>query len=178
MELALLLLTLLPLAFLPEFDMDEDDEAGGSEMPEFAGGLTDPLAPLIADDVLDPDATDPEGEILQPQEDTADEPTFDPVSGDPLVPVDTIDTLDGTIQLDFEDVTGAGYAEIQNFDASADVLEVYIEAGSVQGALDVDVVPSPDGQDAMVYVEGQLLAVLKSAATASAANVVAFIERP
>lgn len=170
MELTLLFLTLLPLAFLPEFGADEEGDQA-DEVTEPADVSLQPLAPTIADDATDPDAQDPEGEILAPGEDTPDNPEFAPVDDEALKPVDTIEGVDGTLRLDFEDVTATGYVEVLDFDPGQDTLEILIEPGSLQAGPGVDFQVSADGQDASVYVEGRLVAILKGAAQATSDDV-------
>ncbi len=169
MEIALLLLTLLPLAFLPEFGGGEDEGAEGSS--EETDTDLQPLTPWIGDDTVDPNQTDPEGVILSPEEDTPDNPDQQPVDGEPLRPADSIEGVNGKLQLDFEDVTATGYVEVFDFDPGQDNLEILIESQSVQGGADLLIMQSPDGQDAEVYVEGQLVAVLKGAPQADASDV-------
>lgn len=180
MGIAFLLLGLLPLALLPEFSHTDSSD---NEGPDVAGGdmgqAADPegvLSPLIVDDVADPEATDPDGDILAPNPDAADTPSGQAVDGEVLDPIDEIESDSGPYQLDFEDVTGTGHAEIENFDTASDTLEIFIEPGSVQGTLDVDIVASANGADGMVYVEGQLVAVLKDAADAGPDNVQVYLD--
>ena len=183
MGFALLLLGLVPLAFLPDIFSDsqtETDEADTSQpapMPpdgDFGDLLADPavpIAPTIQDDVLDPDAQDPPAEIvLQPLPDAADNPDFAPENGTPVQPVDHMDPTNSTVRLDFEDVIATGYAEIDHFDPEVDILEVIIEQTSIDNGLDALVTPTADGEDARVYIEGQLFAILTGAPEATLDN--------
>ena len=183
MGFALLLLGLVPLAFLPDIfsdsqtETDEADTSQPSPMPpdaDFGDLLADPAAPIaptIQDDVLDPDAQDPPAEIvLQPLPDAADNPDFAPENGTPVQPVDHMDPTNSTVRLDFEDVIATGYAEIDHFDPEVDILEVIIEQTSIDNGLDALVTPTADGEDARVYIEGQLFAVLTGAPEATLDN--------
>jgi len=188
MGIAFLLLGLLPLAFLPdlisennsdEADASEDETNSGPPDGVFGDLLADPLspnAPNIEDDARDPDALEPPAEVVvQPFAEGVDYPDFEPAEGVPLEPVDQMDPTNSTIRLDFEDVVATGYVQISNFDTQSDVLEIIIEQASINAGLDVAVGPSADGQDGVVYVEGQLFAILSGAPDASLANLQAVI---
>jgi len=202
MGIALLLLGLLPLAFLPDFlDTDSDDDRASEPPPinDDAAGETgslldgfdedlppedeagpvdelegDILEPVIEDD-LPGDGEDPDPEdVLAPviEDDVATPPDVD--EGDVLLPVDQIESDADAIWINFNDDAGLGYSEIADFQAGQDVLHVLIEPDAVIGQLDVDVdvVKSESGLDSLVYVEQQLVAVLVNSPDVTLADVI------
>lgn len=199
MGIALLLLALLPLAFLPDFlDSDSDDDGASDppvnddvvgEVSSLLDGLdedvppedeaepvdepeSDVLEPVIEDD-LPGDGEDPDPEdVLAPviEDDVATPPDAD--EGDVLLPVDQIESDANTIWINFNDDAGLGYSEIADFQAGQDVLHVLIEPDAVIGQLDVELVKSESGLDSLVYVEQQLVAVLVNSPDVTLADVI------
>ncbi len=61
--------------------------------------------------------------------------------------------------------------EIPDFETSADVFEITLEPGGDATDVDIGVTPSADGEDGEVYLNDDLIAVLKGAPDATVANV-------
>lgn len=169
MSVFLLIMGLLPLAILPEIMASSDEDETDDQPDQMAPDI---LQPVIGDDFADPDAepVDPDL-ILQPEPDGPDTPGGQTPDSDPLPPVTEIEAENGTLSLDFEEVTASGYVEIENFDSEADILTILIEQGSLQGGADLEVVPAADPDDVEIWLEGQLVALLKNAADADESNV-------
>ncbi len=206
MGIALLLLGLLPLIFMPEAiddgaqDDDLSNDSGGLPPPVEIDGDGGDIASLLDDpddqdgentdnstetdgsDILDPNIEIdlPDDGTQNPDPDDILEPVIDidvltPSDGnesDILLPVDQINSDSDTIWINFNDDAGLGYSEIEDFQPGQDVLHVLIEPGVVIGALDVDLLQSENGLDTMVYVEQQLVAILKGAADATLGDVI------
>ena len=198
MGIAFLLLGLLPLMFLPDLlDNGGDGEQADYDLPPSPlpiGGdpqddaislLDDPdrntdagdtdaaLAPVNQDDPPDDGSQNPDPQdILLPvdEDDVATLPDGD--AGNLLLPVDQISSEANTIWINFDDDAGLGYSEIEDFQAGLDVLHVLIDPDSVIGELDVEVRTAEDGLDALVFVEQQLVAILKGAPEATVADVI------
>jgi hypothetical protein len=190
MGFAFLILGLLPLMFLPE-SIDTDDLS--DEFADESGGI-DALQPMDEDDQPDDSSQNPNPDnILQPIDEideyfsdesaVDDEAYYDLASSDgdqdpadepdqPLLPVDQIESEAPEIWINFGDDAGLGYSEIEDFDADVDVVHVSIDPDAVIGELDVEVIKTDNGEDAQVYVEEQLIAVLKGAPNATIANVI------
>ncbi len=125
-------------------------------------------------DVLDPDDPDAPGEpgpVVDPAEvlepDDPDAPgTPGPLPGD-----------GGVIDPDPPDAgepgrgTAAGIPVVEGFRAGEDVLRVILQRDAFAGAPEIRVAPSPDGADALVTVDGTLVAVLPGAPDATAADI-------
>ncbi|MEE9427571.1 MAG: hypothetical protein V3V25_05410 [Paracoccaceae bacterium] len=195
MGIALLLLGLLPLMFLPDMlDSDADsgdgpEDSSGSESPGNGDGsgddsslLDDPvddgsepdvLAPNDEDDLPDDGNQNPDpDDVLAPvDEDDVLSPSGGN-GGDVLLPVDQIESDADTIWINFNDDAGLGYSEIEDFQAGQDLLHVLIDPDAIIGELDVEVIQSESGLDSMVYVEQQLVAILKGAPNATLIDVV------
>ena len=71
----------------------------------------------------------------------------------------------------FDDTQGAGFAEITDFVSGTDFLRVELNPEGGYTAPDVAVSASDDGQDGVVTVDGQVVAILRGAPTASLADV-------
>lgn len=175
MELAFLILALLPLAVMPDFLPDDDDGEGdrsdedGVELgPDHAVG--DLLQPVIDDDY--PDFETPDGDVLQPVPDQPDEPDFEQVGGDPLQPVIEDDVLGANARS-----AGDPYGEvawIERFNPASDVLEIVVDQDVGGHAAEVETRPSTDGANGQVFLNGELYAVIRGAPGISAANVQLF----
>lgn len=134
---------------------------------------TDPaevLVPVIEDDTAT-GGTDPDpSEVLTPviEDDYAagsgDEDVLPPVIEDDPGPVGM---SSGAIE-----VTATSPAEITDFDARVDILQVTINPAYASGQLDVVTAPSEDGQDTLVYVDEMLIATLKTSSNLDTSHVV------
>lgn len=106
--------------------------------------------------------------------------TLDGGAGDDTLILDRFDTATGGAGVDLfwlhHDATaGGGVADITDFQPGADFLRVSLNPAVGYGeALAVEVAPSTDGADAEVRVDGDLVAILRGAAEASASDV--FVE--
>lgn len=183
MALGLLFLGLLPLIFLPEMissDVSEDDEIEEEIVETASSSLldepveTDVLDPIIEDGEISDQETD---EVLQPVIDIdTDNPTepdpddvlppiieidvgSDEIAEDVIAPVDDIDSED-THWVNYDEVTGPGYAEISDFDTGIDVLKITMSSDAAEAGTDVSVEPSVTGLDSEIYVGDTLVAVL------------------
>ncbi|MBV1866982.1 MAG: hypothetical protein KUG69_03605 [Marinosulfonomonas sp.] len=178
MFMAVILLGLLPLAILPDFLASDptqgDDDENLKEGP-------DQSADNILDPITENDVPQPEDENVDPEtilapviEDDLPSPD-DEVVGDILLPVDEIESDADTIFINVEEFHGSGYAEVEDFDPGTDILHVLIDPDIIEDELDVAVITSENGEDADVYVEDYLIAVLKGAADATENDVFAEI---
>ncbi|MGR3292093.1 MAG: hypothetical protein ACU0C9_12990 [Paracoccaceae bacterium] len=201
MGIAFLILGLLPLIFLPDLmhgDSDDNDASTdqvnqfspdhGDNLNEIASLLDDPaedgagesdaaeidvLAPVDEDDLPDDGTQNPDpSSVLAPIDEDDESIPPDSEEGEVLLPVDQIESEADSIWVNFNDDAGLGYSEIKDFQAGQDVLHVLVEPGSIIGDLDVDLQVSDDGLDALVYIEQQLVAILKGAPTATAADII------
>ncbi len=238
MEFALILLGLLPLAFLPALQGPADDDeadppgegfsgAGTGALPDAAGaegsaaggddGLSDDLlsdegdfdagdfdegvppggdpgdtgagkatqgtmpgegdagsvlAPHIEDDVPGPPGEDPQG-VLLPEADAPDQGgggvPFTPE--EVLLPVDEFDSEGHGVWLDLTSDAGIGHAEIAGFRPGEDMLRITLPPRDDGTAPELTVGRSEDGQDGMVFIDGDLVAILIGAADLSASDV-------
>ena len=71
----------------------------------------------------------------------------------------------------FDDASGDGAADIQDFAVGEDFLRVSLNPEIDHGDMALEVAPSPDGNDGMVRVNGSLVAILRGAAGATSADV-------
>lgn len=190
---AILLLGLLPLAFLPDFlssgsdDPEPEPEAAGTgegqgDLLEEAGfvgasagqgdadeeggavgmGQESGTTLLPVDEEDTPGTAPPSGGILSPLDE--DDQPGDAAGGEvPLGPVIEIDSEAEDIWLNVDEFAGASYAEITRFDPGRDVLHLgFMEAPEGEGP-ELAVTPSEDGRDALVHLDGVLVAVLRNA---------------
>jgi len=130
------------------------------------------LAPNDEDDLPDDGSQNPDPlDVLAPMiEDDVETPPND--EEDALLPVDQIETDADGIWVNFEDDAGLGYSEIEDFQAGQDVLHIVINPNSIVGDLDLEVLAAANGLDSEVYLEQQLVAVLKGAPDATMADIV------
>ena len=68
--------------------------------------------------------------------------------------------------------TGLDAAQVDDFQPGEDVLFLTVDAGSFPADSEVDIVPSDDGNDGLIYVNNELIAVLKGVPQANAADIV------
>ena len=193
MGIAILLLGLVPLMFLPHMDTttDEDDlqppDDSGSEpvgdlltndldAPDPDAEPSDILAPIndidLPDDGTQP--VDPEAVLGPVDQDDVLTPS-DGEEGDIILPVDQIESENIDVFIDGSADAGIAYAEVEGFETGEDILHISILPEMVDGTLDVDVTQSDDGMDALIYVEQQLIAVLKDAPDASPDDIVVVV---
>lgn len=97
-------------------------------------------------------------------------------AGDDTLIMDRADTATGgagtdTFWVYFDGASGGGAAEVADFSVGEDFLRVTLNPEIAHGDRTVEVRPSADGQDGLVSVNGQLVAVLRGAPGASAADV-------
>ncbi len=211
---AILLLGLLPLAFLPDFlssgseGPEADPEPAGAgegqgDMLEEAGfggtpagpgnglgeGGTSGMGPedsgqegaghgpesgattlLPVDEQDAPGTAPPAGGILPPLDE-------DDLPGDAagneasLGPVIEIDSEAEDIWLNVDEFAGASHAEITRFDPGRDVLHLGFMEAPEGDAPEISVMPSEDGNDSLVYLDGVLIAVLRNAPGATADDI-------
>lgn len=196
MGFALLLLGLVPLMFLPEMAVSSSSE--DDELPQDSGGSgagdllddepggnnetdlendTDILNHIDEDDGADTgdEMVDPETVLSPENEDDAATPS-DGSEGDVLKPIDEIESTLETIWIDGSSDTGLAYAEIEDFETGQDILHISMAPESITGELDVDVTQSDNGMDALVFVENELIAILKGAPDATVDDIVVAIE--
>ncbi len=120
------------------------------------GGPDDPdTATDLADTTL---TTPPEGA-------TGDGPagTADP-------PEEAADNAD-TFWLFHDTASGAQFAEIDDFDPGKDFLHISLDPDMPLDGADIAVSPSDSGEDGVVTVNGQVIAILRGAPTATIADV-------
>lgn len=194
MGIAFLLLGLVPLVFLPGLvgegavdpagtvddtvplgghgDLLQDDSQDGPDDTDESVDETDILAPVDADDQPDDgqQQVDP-GTVLGAVDEDDDTTPSDGNEGDILQPVDQIESDQDVIWVDGSTDTGLGYAEVEDFELGQDMLHITVAPEMVEGELDLNVTASEDGQDAMVYVEHRLIAVLKGVPGATNADI-------
>lgn len=102
--------------------------------------------------------------------------SLDGGAGDDLLIMDRHDTATGGEGLDtfwiYHDAgEGIGAAEVMDFEPGLDFLRVSLNPDLDHGDLTVTVAPSPDGLDAQVSVDGQIVAILRGAVDATASDV-------
>ena len=189
MGFALLFMALVPLAFLPDYLSSADDENPDNEtgfendQPDNGdnGQLLDdsaaepPADTVLPADVLTPVAGD-EADVPAPPDpnwtDPANalEPTIeDDVASDTqvanpdsvLLPVDQIDSDPDVILLDPNDNGGVGYTELSGFEPGADTLQIAVTPDNAGNLPKVSVSVSDDGDDGLVYLDQDLIAILR-----------------
>jgi hypothetical protein len=144
----------------------DDETPGGSGGMGQAGGAT--LLPV--DEADSPGTAPPPGGILPPL-DEDDQPGEGAGGEVPLGPVIEIDSEAENIWLNVDEFAGASHAEVTRFEPGRDVLHIgFMEAPEGDGP-ELSVMPSEDGNDALVLVDGVLIAVLRNAAGATAEDV-------
>lgn len=96
--------------------------------------------------------------------------------GDDTLIMDRADNAEGGAGMDtfwvyFDKGTGEGAADIRDFETGTDFLRVTLNPDLDHGEMEVDVSASDDGQDGIVTLNGEVVAVLRGAADASIADV-------
>ncbi len=166
----------------------DSDSAPGDDMLSGGGGNdairggrgADTLSGGAGDDVLDHYGNAQEL-VRAEQRDFAwhidnDADTLDGGEGNDTLIFDRADTATGgagndTFWLYHDSASGAGYAEITDFTQGEDFLRISLNPEVTSGTPDVSVGPSEDGQDGIVRVNGEIIAVLRGAPGASQADI-------
>lgn len=188
MGFAVLLLALLPMAFLPDFlESDKDDKDQSADdldrLTDFGDGSgegddhwpSDILSPVYQDDVDDHGsvAVDEEN-VLSPivEDDEATPP--DENTGEVLLPIDADDSETDTPPEEtrtFElNITGEP-VHIEGFQVGADVLHVVIDPPEDNVIPETNVELSNNGQNCLVFVGKHLVAIIKDAPNVLAQDV-------
>lgn len=190
---ALLLLGVLPLAFLSDGSDAEPENDSEDEVVELPTDETDDwLEDVFADTTGDSDSEDSD-DVLQPidEDDIADDDGGDAEpdnSLDPLIEDDDPTPSDGEegeilepideddVPINEETIVGAlpftnGTVEVADFDRHEDILCIYLNNATEVEEGEVEVLPSMNGEDSEVYVNGKLAAVLKNVTDATAENI-------
>jgi len=160
---------------------DADAIDGGAGDDRIAGGFgADTLSGGDGDDIINHNGR-VEEEIHWERHDFAwhidnDADQLDGGNGNDTLVLDRADSASGGEGMDtfwvyFDDVSGAGAADIRDFAVGEDFLRVSLNPETDHGDLALDVAPSPDGSDGMVRVNGELVAILRGAANATSADV-------
>ena len=187
MGFTILLLALFPMAFLPDFlDSDADDENHADDDLGSATDVgpisdqedlwaTDVLSPVNQDDFADDGSQDPDAEnVLSPIDEDDEATPSDGEDGDVLLPIDVDDpetdlppeeTRTLELNVDGEPV------HIENFQAGADVLQVIIDPPEDNVMPETNVELSSDGQNCLVFVGNDLVAVIRDAPNVMAHDV-------
>jgi hypothetical protein len=143
--------------------------------PDLTGGGSDPgdvaLAPVIAPD--DPGADGGEVALTPEYPDTVDAPMTGGSKDDDL-DIDAGDTATGgagqdTFWLYYDTDADVGYARITDFTPGEDMLRMTLSPGPE--GYSVEVIATPDGPDARVLVNGEMVALLQDAPGASTADI-------
>ncbi|WP_187393090.1 calcium-binding protein [Maritimibacter fusiformis] len=105
-----------------------------------------------------------------------DSDQLDGGDGDDLLIMDRADTATGgtgndTFWVYFDGASGSGAAEITDFSVGQDFLRISLNPAINHGDAALVVGPSGDGQDAVVTINGQTVALLRGAPGASAGDV-------
>jgi len=165
-------------------ETDDDTISGGAGDDVIRGGYgADTLSGDAGDDVIDHLGTSDERVVAERHafswhiDDEAD--TLDGGAGDDTLIMDRADTATGgsgddVFWLYFDQDSGVGAAEITDFEPGSDFLRVSLNPEVVHGTPDVEVMPSQDGDDGLVIINGDVVAILQGAADATAADV--FVE--
>jgi len=153
-------------------DMDNSTPDGPDQIGPDDANILQPVNQI---DLTDPGTSDPDpGSVLQPVN------SIDVASGQDvpaetvLAPVDQIDTE--TAWVDIGGTAGDGHAEIDDFQIGRDLLHISVNPDVVKGPVDVNVSTSADGQDSDVFIEKQLIAVLRGVPDATQSDVRVDIE--
>lgn len=183
MDFALFLVALMGIMWLPDFPAanwngsangrsglsdDADDVAGAGNTADLMADPTDDFASTApANDLMDladtgqfPDTEMAEETLLTDMQELDGFGT-ETVRDEP--PVTHLVGLDSEGEIAF--------AEVSEFDNGQDVLAISMNSNAVDGTLDVDVVNSLSGEDSLVFVECELIAVLRGTPDVSAQDV-------
>jgi hypothetical protein len=145
--------------------------------PDLTGGGSDPGDVALAP-VIEPDEPGPEGgEVALPPQnpDTVDAPVTGSSNDDEL-DIYAGDTATGgagqdTFWLWYDTDADVGYARITDFTPGEDMLRVTLSPDPGPEGYSIEVIATPDGLDARVLVNGEMVALLQDAPGASSADV-------
>jgi Ca2+-binding RTX toxin-like protein len=165
-----------------EADNDSIDGGGGNDI--IRGGFgADTLSGGDGDDVIDHLGRAEERVTAERHEfgwHIDNEADFlDGGAGNDTLIIDRADTARGgagsdTFWLYFDQATGSGHAEITDFEIGLDFLRIELNPEVVRGEPVLEVAPSEDGADGIVKIDGIIVAVLRGAPQATAADI--FVE--
>ncbi|MCI2399851.1 calcium-binding protein [Aliiroseovarius subalbicans] len=160
---------------------DDDVIDGGGGNDDISGGLgADTLLGGDGDDMIDHKGVMDEDTGAERHafswhiDDKVD--TLDGGAGNDTLVIDRADTATGgtgndVFWLYFDEASGAGHAEVTDFEIGEDFLRVQLNPSLTYGDIILDVQPSEDGEDGVVTVNGDIVAVLHGAANATTADV-------
>lgn len=159
---------------------DDDTIFGGGGDDRITGGYgADTLSGGNGNDVID-HLGRAEQEISAPHHEFAwhldgDADTLDGGAGNDTLIMDRADSATGGDGYDtfwvYSDDAAGGAAEVTDFRSGEDFLRISLDPDVDHGDINVDVSPSDDGQDGVVTVNGDTIAILRGAPDASAADV-------
>lgn len=160
---------------------DDDVIDGGAGDDEISGGYgADILLGGDGDDVID-HLGRVEEEYAVPGSDFAwhidgGADLLDGGDGNDTLIMDRADTAIGgegfdTFWVFFDGIAGTGAAMVEDFTPGEDFLRISLNPEIDHGSMDLTVEPSADGQDGVVSVNGEVVAVLHGTPTATAADV-------
>ena len=150
-------------------DPPEEDGQGDGQGEVVEPGIADILDPVIGIDVPDPDSQDPLPETILAPADEIDTASGDdePDPGNILLPVDEFVSEGQEVWLNLAEDEGIGHAEITGFEPGQDVLQISLPQDQLDDDPQVGVNPSEDGADGLVFIDNDLVAILKGAPVAS-----------
>lgn len=162
-------------------EQDDDRIDGGAGDDRIAGGYgADVLIGGDGNDVIDhlgrveQDYHTAHHEFAWHIDNDAD--TLDGGSGNDTLIMDRADSATGgegydTFWVYFDDASGGGAAEVGDFTPGEDFLRISLNPALDHGDMALSVAPSDDGQDAVVSVNGEIVAMLRGAPGATEADV-------
>ncbi|MDA5092733.1 calcium-binding protein [Aliiroseovarius sp. KMU-50] len=160
---------------------DDDVLSGGGGADQISGGYgSDLLDGDAGNDVLD--------HLGHAMEDSGaersnfdwhidnDSDTLDGGEGNDTLIFDRADVATGgagadTFHMYFDHDTGEGHANVTDFVSGEDFLRVTLNPDTDPGAIDLDVSTSANGEDAVVTVDGEVVAVLQGAPNATLTDI-------
>lgn len=160
---------------------DDDTIDGGAGDDEIAGGYgADVLSGGAGDDVIDHLGRVEEELSAQRHEFgwhiDNDADTLDGGAGNDTLIMDRADNATGgegydTFWVYFDGTSGSGAAEVGDFTPGEDFLRITLNPDIAHGEIAVSVEPSDDGEDGVVSVNGEIVAMLRGAADATETDV-------
>ncbi|HHS94142.1 MAG TPA: calcium-binding protein, partial [Rhodobacterales bacterium] len=161
---------------------DDDTISGGGGDDTVSGGYgADTLSGGDGDDIIDHLGRVESGYSTTHVDDfdkhiDNDADTLDGGAGNDTLLMDRADTATGgagqdTFWVFFDDSSGAGVAEVTDFKPGEDFLRITLNPELDHGDMALTIDPSDNGEDAEISVNGEMIAVLRGAAGASASDV-------
>ncbi len=161
---------------------DDDTIDGGAGDDVIAGGYgADTLLGGTGDDVIDHLGRVEDEYTITSASDFAwhidnDADTLDGGAGNDTLIMDRADSAMGgdgfdTFWVYFDGASGSGAADVGDFTIGEDFLRISLNPELDHGDMALSVTPSDDGQDAVVSVNGEIVAMLRGAAGATEADV-------